>query len=136
MDKIALVNEDILAGRYLINALDNSEFEVRAAMWFYRQEDNDWRFIIASPYVDKNGPKKSYQLIQDKLDKFLNGTLATQLEEPFYCYLSLDEISAVGLHDNLIKLMRSSIKTEIPIKFTRNVINNVLIDDAYIYRMR
>ena len=72
MDKTVLVDEMIGAGRKLIEALDESPFKVTAAMWFYLSENDEWRLIIASPYIDKEGPRKSYEFIQDQLDKLSN----------------------------------------------------------------
>ena len=127
------------AGRKLIEALDESPFKVTAAMWFYLSENDEWRLIIASPYIDKEGPKKSYEFIQDQLDKLSKCIdVVALLRSGLSSYLSLENISVVSPSDDLIKLMRPAITTGpgiSPIRFTRNVINNTLIEDAYIYRM-
>jgi hypothetical protein len=137
MGKDELVNMQIGAGGLLIETLDQSEFEVTAAMWFYMPENGEWRLIIASPYVDKNGPKRSYEFIQNILDQLPNNSKAA-LYLPLSDYLSLNNISVVGINNELIKLIRMTIRTGkniSHIKFTKNVINNVLIEDALIYRM-
>ena len=137
MDKIELVTEQIQAGEVLIETLDQSEFTVSAAMWFYLPENSEWRLIIASSYVDKNGPKKSYEFIQNILDE-LPKNINAALYSPLSSYISLNNISVVGTNHELIKLIRMAIKTGhtiSQIRFTKNVINNVLIEDALIYRM-
>ena len=139
MDKTELVNEQVIAGAKLIEALDESNFNVASAMWFYLSDNNEWRLIIASPYVDKNGPMKSYELIQDKLDEIKNHiTVVTMLQGDINSFISLQNISVVSPNDDLIKLVRTAIKTKHNIgyiRFTKNVINNILIEDALIYRM-
>lgn len=52
--------------------------------------------------------------------------------------MALDDISAVGSTDDRVQLLRKAVKTRNGpgVRFTGNVINNVYIDDVYIYRMR
>lgn len=138
MDKEELVGKQIGAGIVLIETLDSSEFTVSAAMWFYLTETSQWRLIIASPFVEKNGPKKSYEFIQNVLDE-LPRNIKAALYTPLPDYLSLNNISLVSPNNELIKLVRIAIRTDSraysQIRFTKNVINNVLIEDALIYRM-
>ena len=126
MDKAALVEELIKDGEKLIKALDEAVFEVTAGMWFYSSDIDEWRLIIASPLVDKLGHKKAYNSIQKEMDK---------IPQPFR--IELRNISVVSHQDPLIKLMSLALSTGpgiAGIRFTQNVINNVLIEDAYIYR--
>lgn len=128
MDKTVLVEKDIEDGKRLVIALDESLFEVRAAMWFYLTDSDEWQLLVASPYVDENGPKKAYNFIQKELAK-----LSPASE------ISLKDISVLSPKDDLISLLRIAIRTGpgiSGIRFTRNVINNRLIEDAYIYRMQ
>jgi hypothetical protein len=125
--KTLLVEKEIEVGKKLIEELDKTNFSVRAALWFYLADSDEWRLLIASPYVEKEGPKKSYNFIQSVLAK-----LSTPSE------VSLRNISAVPPSYDLIKLIRRAIRVGPGISgiwFTGNVINNVLIDDAYIYRI-
>jgi hypothetical protein len=127
MDKPTLVDADMKAGEALLNKLDEIEFDVKAALWFYMQDSEEWRLIIASPIVDKDGPKKAYEKVQSQLQE-LNGRYK----------LSLRNIALVSPSDNLIKVLKSAIRTGKKIshiRFTRNVINSVFIEDAYIYRL-
>ena len=127
MDKPALVDGDMKAGEALLNKLDETEFDVKAALWFYMQDSEEWRLILASPVVDTDGPKKAYEKVQSQLQK-LNGRSE----------LTLRNISLVSPSDNLIKALKSVINTGKAIsniRLTRNVINGVFIEDAYIYRL-
>jgi len=122
-----LVKEIIDDGKELIEALDETQFEVKAAMWFYQADSDEWRLLIASPYVEENGPKKAYNLIQKELKK---------LSLP--SGISLKDISLLSPQHDLIILMKKAIRTGAgisDIRFTRNVIDGRLIEDALIYRM-
>lgn len=127
MDKASLVVELIEDGKRLIEALDAAKFDVKAAMWFYLPDTDEWRLIIASPFVDNSGPMKAYEFIQKEMEK-LSPALGIKLRN----------IAVVSPQDRLISLMRLAIGTGPTIsgiRFTQNVINNVLIEDAFIYRM-
>ncbi|HUT45712.1 MAG TPA: hypothetical protein VMX36_05470 [Sedimentisphaerales bacterium] len=127
MDKPTLVDADMKAGEVLLSKLDEIEFNVKAALWFYVQDSEEWRLIIASPIVDKDGQKKAYETVQSQLQE-LNGRYE----------LSLRNISLVSPGDKLIKALKSVFKLDkaiSPIRFTRNVIDGMFIEDAYIYRL-
>jgi hypothetical protein len=127
MDTTALVEKGIPEGKRLIEALDKADFQVQAAIWFYLTDAGEWRLLIASPFVEKDGPKKAYSFIQSVL---------AQLSPP--PEISLKDVSLVTPKHHLISLLRVAIRTGPKIsgiRFTRNVINNTLIEDAYIYRI-
>ncbi len=125
--KAALVKEDLHDGKRLIEALDKANFKVQAALWFYLADSDEWRLYISSPFVEKEGPRKSYNFIQKIL---------ARLAPP--SSFSLTDITVLSPSSNLVKLMRVAVRTGpgiSGIRFTRNVINNTLIEDAYIYRI-
>jgi hypothetical protein len=127
MDKTVLVDKTIKEGEKLIEVLDNTQFDVRAAMWFYSTENDEWRFIVASPFVDLNGPKKTYEFIQKELKN---------LPEDFG--IPLKSITVLSPQNELIRLIRIAIRTNkgiSGIRFTKNVINSVFVEDVYIYRI-
>lgn len=127
MDKTALVEVNIENGKKLVEALDKAHFKVYAALWFYLPDTDDWRFMIATPLFDEKGPKEAYTLIQSILKK---------MPQPFG--IALKDVSVVSPKHGLIQLMRSAISTGpgiSGIRFTRNTVNNVFIEDAYIYRI-
>ena len=128
MDKTALVERNIEEGKRLLLALDSAGFQALAALWFYVAEDEEWRFMVASPMIDKRGPRESYAFIQETL---------ARLSPP--SGISLKQISVISPSHDLVKLLRVAIHTGpgvSGIRFTRNTINNVFIEDAYIYRMQ
>lgn len=128
MDKTALVERNIEDGRRLLEALDEADFQVSVALWLYVVEDEEWRFMVASPLVDQRGTKESYAFIQ--------GVLAL-LSPP--SGISLKQVSVVSPKHELLKLFRVAVRTGpgiSGIRFTGNTINNVFIEDAYIYRVQ
>lgn len=126
MDKPTLVENDYRAGEALVRDLDQVGVKVEAAFWLFLSEPNEWRLCLALTDVSDKGPRKAYEIIQERLEQLhLEG-------------LSLRNISLLTPDDNLVKLLRSAIRTGpaiAGIRFTGNVINNVLIEDAYIYRV-
>ncbi len=127
MATTVLVERDIQEGKDLIEALDKTEFKVDASLWFYSSDSDEWRLLIASPFVEENGPRKSYGFIRSVL---------AQPSPP--SGISLKNVSVLSPKNQLIKLLKTEISTGpdiAGIRFTRNVINNTLIEDAYIYRI-
>jgi hypothetical protein len=127
MDKTVLVDKEIEDGKLLIQALDKTSLPVEGAIWYYYVDSDEWRLLIVSTFVDKEGPEKAYTLIQSTLKQF---------ESSFS--LSLSKISILSPTNRLIKLIRMAIRTGhgiSGIRFSRNTINNIYIEDAYIYRI-
>jgi hypothetical protein len=125
MDKATLVKDDISEGKKLIQHLGNTEFKVNSALWFYATDLNEWRLILASEYLKTHGLKEAYSFIQNELEK-LDLT-----------NISLNNIAIIGVNDQLIDLLRRGIGTgdKGEMRFTRNVINGVMIEDALIYKL-
>jgi hypothetical protein len=78
------------------------------------------------PLVDELGTRAAYRRLQEKT----KGRVSPPVR--------LSEITLVGNRDPLVVLLRQAIQTGpgiSRIRFTHNVINGVLIDDAVIYRL-
>lgn len=123
-----LTEKMISAGEELTKYLDQTHFEIDASLWLYNPESNTWRLIIASPEIRIHGPRKAYSRIQSLLSKKpdINQTI------------SLNDISVIEDRDPFITILRSVIKTGrkiTKIRFTRNTINGMFIEDALIYRV-
>ena len=108
--------------------LQSTSFPVSASLWFYISEINAWRLIIGTPGVRANGPKEAYEKIQSVVASIPD----TQAK------ISLKDITVVDTDsDPLISLLRTLF--QLPgvngIRFSDNVINGVLIEDAYLYRI-
>ncbi len=123
----SLVENEIEVGGKLVWKLDEACIPVRAALWHYLSEPDEWRLVIASPLVDSEGPKAVYARIYEAVRGL------------FKCGgISLNDTSVVSLNHSLIKLLRGAIGTGPGVagtRFSRNTINNVYVADAYIYRL-
>jgi len=123
MGKETLVKEDIEMGKELVRTLDKNGLEITSAFWLYLQDMDDWRLMLATILADTEGPIKVYtrilRILQDR-------------------NLPFDSISVISPNDSINKLLTSFTRTGYnlcDIRFTKNTINGVLIDDAYIYRL-
>lgn len=127
--KESISREMISAGKRLAYHLVNTDIPIDALLWLYVPESNAWRFIVASPEVKINGPKSVYHKIRSRMEEMP----PSDGEE-----VAWDDIVVVDSNDPLIKLLRQAITTGQAIsgiRFSRNVVNGVLIEDAYIYKL-
>ena len=116
------------AGRYLLEQLDSSHSEIKSFFWFYFPEEKTWKLIIASPIVKTKGPRNFYKIIND-----INRNAEEENQET----ISLNNIIVVTPENEIVKLLSFFISTGDSIsgiRCTRNTINGVYIEDAYIYR--
>lgn len=133
MVKTALVTsnlseEMIKAGKYLIEQLDLTNSEIKSFFWLFFPEEKTWKLIIASPIVEKEGPRNFYKRIID-----INREVERHQEET----ISLNNIIVTGLKNEIVKLLGFLIGTDDSISGIRcsgNTINGTYIEDAYIYR--
>ena len=141
MYKKILVERDFEEGRRLLEALDNAGFPVRAAFWYHLSDSDKWRFIVASPVVDEKGPRAAYTVIQSVLATLSKTVVGVdnmpRWRLPFG--ISLMDITVMSPKDQLIRLLRKVVRTGPGIhwvEFPQGAINNVFVEDAYIYRMQ
>jgi hypothetical protein len=62
MDKTALVNIDVSLGQEVLEALDNAGIEVNVALWAWLSEYEDWRLVLASRRLDKEGLRQAHMM--------------------------------------------------------------------------
>ena len=128
MVKQILTNEMIEAGKVLIQLMDEKGMEPKAALWFYFPDIETYKLLIVEPDIEKIGPRKFYEKIQNIISKL-----------PEQNRISLDEIVLTKSNAPIISLLKLAIRTKQGmggIRFTNNVINGTVIEDAYIYRLR
>ena len=127
MGATTLVSPDIQKGEAVVRALDEAGLEVRAASWLRLAEAPDWRLVLAMPLVDKEGPRAGYGAIRKTLAR-----------PPGRVEVPLGMISVIGLKDPLYRLLRRLVKTArkaiADIRVSDNIVDGVLVQDAYIYR--
>jgi len=114
------------AGKNVLSALDRVGMVVTGCFWLYIPEPEKWRLIIVSPDVDANGPLRTYEAVRNAL---LTVDIGVKLED----------IGAISPSNNLVNLLRKAIRTGVgdkgEVRFTGNIVDGVLIEDALIYRI-
>ena len=123
-----LTKEMIETGAALVRKLDESGIRPDAVFWFYFPDKQAWKLVIAEVKVGEQGPKEIYRQIQKILAKFPKEISG----------LSLDDVALAKPDAPMVALLHVALRTgpEISgIRFKNNVINGILIEDAYIYRL-
>lgn len=127
--KDQLTDSMVESGRILARKLAEAPLELECALWLYDVDSNQWRFVFSSPLVDKEGPLRVYEVVQELLRE----------ESLKKSGLKLRNITAVPSHDPLTKAIRFAFKVEgnfADIRFTRSGINNVFVEDSLILYVR
>jgi hypothetical protein len=132
MAEAALVDADIAFGRELVEALDLEPPEAglrpSAAFWFFFPDESTWRLVLALPAMETEEPQEVYRKVLDVMNRRVR-----DLSRP------TDAIGLAPPDVPIAQLLRSAIHTGSEgvagIRFTHNVINGQLVDDAYIYRV-
>lgn len=125
MATTVLVEADIEKGRKVLEALDQEGVNVASAFWLRDPEAEEFRLVLALPRAEEEGPRAAYRLVREALER-------RRIEFPIW------EINVVSSTDETAALLRRAVKTPpdaiVGIRFSHNVVNNKLIEDAYIYR--
>jgi hypothetical protein len=123
----ALSEQMIKAGAKLIERLDANNSEVKSAFWLFFPEERLWKLVIASALVASEGPRNFYKRV----------VAANQQADTEESVISLNDIGVTGVDHQVVQLLRFAIGTGggiSGIRFSRNTINGIFIEDAYIYR--
>ena len=126
MATTALVNSDVEMGRELVKLLDEAAFPVTAAAWIYFADIDVWRLVIRTPRAER-----------DLLGALREVASAMDAKGDLRARLDLSRLKLVPPKDNVLAAMGSVVRVDgiSNIRFSRNMINGVLIDDALIYRL-
>ena len=128
MVETTLTDHMIEAGDAVVRRLDKAGLHPDAAFWLYFPEPRTWKLVLAEAKLDQQGPRAIYGQIQE--------IMSAQGEESGG--ISLDSVTLAKPDAPIVSLLRSAIRTGTGIagiRFTNNVINGTLIEDAYIYRL-
>ena len=126
MAETALVEADVRLGRELIQILDEAGFPVTGAAWIYYPDAEEWRLVIRSPRASK-----------DLLDAMRELAALMDAKGDLRSNLDLSRVKLVPPQDRMLSAIGSVIRAEGlgSIRFSRNMINGIFIDDALIYRL-
>ncbi len=132
MAKNILVTESLSdsmmkAGAKLVERLDAENAKVKSSFWLYFSEEKTWKLIVASPLVDSEGPREYYKKV----------VAANELAEDSEEIISLNDIGVTNTSNQIVQLLKFALGTDngiSGIRFSKNTINGMFIEDAYIYR--
>lgn len=128
MVAMTLTKEMIDAGSALVRMLDERGIQPNAAFWFYFSDISQWKLVLAEVSLGAEGPRQIYKNIQETIH-----ANKADLDE-----LSLEDITLAKPDAPIVALLRMAIRTGpgiSGIRFSNNVINGTVIEDAYIYRI-
>ncbi len=126
-----LSTEQIGAGEELVRALDDAGVRVTAALWYFDEDAQRWKLLLASPQVAARGPRELYGRIQ----AVMNDPRASSTVESV---IDLSDVNVLPADDPLVDLLRGSLgelRGIHRVRFTNNVVNGHVIADALIYRL-
>ena len=120
-----LTEEMIASGKALMQKMDGADLRPNAALWLYDDDTQRWKLLIAEDKLKTEGPRMLYEQIQ-------NIIAHAKKDMPG---MSLDSIVLTNPDTQIIKLLKKAVGSGTNFRFTNNVINGMVIDDAYIYRL-
>jgi hypothetical protein len=126
MVAVALTDEMIGAGGALVRKLDERGLRPDDAFWLYSSDTERWKLVIAEVRFGKQGPRETYKQIQNAIAALDN--------EP----IALASVTLARPDAPLVASLRSAVRTRPGIdgiRVTNDVINGLVIEDAYIYRL-
>lgn len=123
----ALVDEKVDAAEHLIDELDRGRFPVSTAAWFFLTEEQEWRLLLAIRAVDRQGPLAAYKAVRTALQD------VGEEQTPLFT-----DISVVSPSDPRIRAIRKVVRIRGKgpgrVRCSRNLIDDVFIEDALVYR--
>ncbi len=115
-------------GKKFLKYLDSKDLNIEVAFWLYQKENNSWKLIFSASEVEELGSKFFYTKILRDLKKF-NSNLT----------ISPSDIVVLPYSDKLIsafrKIKKHSVSIDKPVRFSNDIVDNVFIEDALIYRL-
>jgi hypothetical protein len=123
-----LTSELMAEGAAFVQALDRTGAAPDAAFWFYFADISAWRLVLAEMKSRAKGPRALYAAIQKALN-------AQKKNLP---HLTLADIVVARPDAPIVRLLGDALSTGpgiSGIRFSKNVVNGTMIEDAYIYRL-
>jgi hypothetical protein len=126
MAEAPLVEDDVKAGMDLLKVLDSRGFAFTGAAWIFFPDLGDWKLVVRTPEAAKDLSKAYLELAK-----------AMDSRPGFREQFDLSRVKLVPPSDRMLAAMSRVVHAEglNQIRFSRNVINGIFIDDALIYRL-
>jgi hypothetical protein len=126
MVKNRLTDQMVKDGKQFVEKLLKSDLEISAAVWFYMEESEKWRLIIASPEVKTKGPNFVYSKLQSYLKEMGKDNLS----------FDVGDISAYKPDHKIVRLLSKvfgSTEGITEIRFSKNFVDTRYIEDSLVY---
>ena len=125
MVKAQLVAKDIEAGQTIFEHLrQHDELRIEAAFWW--QEDEEWRFVVATPIVHEEGRLAVHR----KIRRAIEGD-----KVPGECSDILDRLDVLSPREGLITVLDIGSLGEVPLSrlIVAESVRGVYVEGAYFY---
>jgi len=123
VDKATLVDHDRKIGSHVISLLAANGIAVQEAFWVYVSQVEEWRLMLASPFVDQKGTRQTYVAVSNILNK-----------SPLISEIPVRRISVLSPRDPVLQRVKSALG--IPTRAAlspSSPIGQYVLDDAFIY---
>lgn len=128
MVKTSLVERDLETGARLVRLLDEAGVDVRSALWLYTEETERWKLVIQTPLYESEGPLEAIHAVLDMMREKIPSD-----------ELSSGDVIITGRRNDVIRALHTQYHTgprDIDgIRLAGDIIDRVLIDEAYVYRV-
>jgi hypothetical protein len=125
MDTNPLVDPDIKLGQEALAAMSaDPELRIRAALWWFDENKQQWLFAISTPFYEQRGAQATYLRIRKILET--RGLLER---------LPLDRVWVIDDHHPVLEIIREYVGQPAFVKFYGNVVNGTLLPNLYIYKI-
>jgi hypothetical protein len=129
MSTQTLVERSIQDGRHLVDALEKTGLNPKAALWYFNPELETWKLMIMLPLMDSGNHQYAYKLVE-------RARMNTQPQVA----IPLNDIVLQSTQSPLIAVVRRAVKS-LPASATEGfhyigaTVNTQFIGDVYIYQV-
>lgn len=124
MVKAALVNVDIERGAEVLKILDDSQLQIKVALWLFSPDHENWFLVLASRQLD--GSRHAYGVVNEALN------------EASYPIEKTPSIMILPMNDPFIRDLRKRFgkaKNVEGMRLGLLTIGNWFLEDGYVYRI-
>lgn len=133
MAQAELVNEDVLAGKWLVEAADRNHVPVRGALWLYNGDDERWTLVLEATPGEELRPLDFAQRLHDAV-----ATIADARQRDAARQLLLGSVQLYTRPNPVAQLLRPSLGQAGSVSGTRlrnTAVGNYLVEGALLYRL-
>lgn len=126
MDKATLVSVDFVRGLEVVRALESGKLKIRAALWLYATEYENWRMFVSAREFDELKPLAAYHYLGELL---IAAGLPPE-DTPSIVILPVTDPFIKGLRRRFGKTKSAEGK-----RLGKQMIGDRFVEDAFVYRI-